>query len=418
VTALAILLLCSQQLAPLVWKAVDARGPDYPKAILALRKHPDGGWKKVSEALTNGRGKKASAVVAIEDRERLVQALEQVNWSKGDVRAYDFGDVPGAFYRLELPRSPVSGAIPVYVDLNMPLAHPQCALVQINWTMVALMEERGIPMSMTAGRDFQSLVLSILADLERRMQVDRSRVFVGGYSRGGNAAWYFGIHWPDRFVGVLPASGYYKSHDKLLGNLEYVGVFAAFGTDRGHRDSNKYTEKTARLLKRRGHKRVELFRNEGRAVDGSIREKSWEWMLATRGTALPRRVRYAMQDDAHGRAYWLEIRKMRAGAKRIPIRILAPGGAVKETVYINDRVSWVDATIGKDNTIVVKTRAVEELVLRLSPELIDFERAVQVRMGGRKHEFRAKPSVNTLIRNYRRDRDPRRLFPAEIVLRP
>jgi len=417
-TAVAVVLLLAQELAPLVWNAVDASPSEYPKAVLALRKHPDGGWKKVARVLEAGRLGAPTGVVAIDDQERLVKALERVRWSVGEVRTYDFGDFPGAFYRLELPRSPAKGPIPVSIDLMLPLQHPEWALVQVNWTMVALMEEKGIPMSMTAGRNFQSLVLSIVADLERRIPVDRSRVFVGGFSRGGNAAWYFGVHWPDRFAGVMPASGYYPVPDKLLGNLDHVGVFAAIGVDRGHRDSNAYTEKTARLLKRRGHPRVGMYRSTSRAVDGSIREEAWKWLLGTRGEALPKRVRYALQDEAHGSAYWIEIRRVVDGGTRRPLRILAPGGATKETVYLNSRVSWVEAEVVAANEVALKTRAVEELVLRLSPGLFDLERPIRVRRGGKTKSYDAKPSVNVLIRSYRRDRDKRRLYPAELKIRP
>ena len=415
--ASALLLLLSQALAPLVWTAVDAPPAEYPKAILAVREHPDGQWRNVARVLAAGRQTPATQVVAIEDKERLARALTRVNWSKGEVRTYDFGDAPGAFYRLELPRSPAKGPIPVHIDLMLPLAHPQWALVQVNWTMVALMEEKGIPMSMTAGRNFQSLVLSIVADLERRMPVDRSRVFVGGFSRGGNAAWYFGIHWPDRFAGVIPASGYYRVPDKLLGNLDHVGVFAAFGVDRGHRDSNRHTEKMARLLKARGHSRVGIYRSDGRAVDGPIRERAWEWMRGTRSVALPKRVRYALQDEAHGSAYWIEIRKVADGGKRKPLRILEPGGTTKETVYLNSRLSWVEAELVGDNEVALKMRAVEEVALRLSPKMFDLSKPIRVRRGAKTTAYDVKPSVNTLIRNYRRDRDQRRLYPAELVIR-
>ena len=37
-TAAAVFLLLAQELAPLVWDAVDAPPAEYPKAILALRK--------------------------------------------------------------------------------------------------------------------------------------------------------------------------------------------------------------------------------------------------------------------------------------------------------------------------------------------------------------------------------------------
>ncbi len=87
-------------------------------------------------------------------------------------------------------------------------------------------------------------------------------------------------------------------------------------------------------------------------------------------------------------------------------------------MYLNSRVSWVDAEVVGANEVLLKTRAVDELVLRLSSGLFDLAKPIRVRTGAKTTAYDAKPSVNTLIRNYRRDRDPRRLYPAEIVIRP
>jgi hypothetical protein len=414
--AAALLLLVSQELAPLVWNAVDAPRPEYGRALVALRKHPDGNWKRVIKVLAAGRPLKARAHAALSDKEQLRAALKRCGWTKGGVRVYDFGDTPGAFYRLDLPRDPVRGRVPVYLDLSLPIAHAGYAHVQPNWEMVSLMEQSGIPMSMTAGREFQSLVLSIVADLERRIPVDRSRIVTGGYSRGGNAAWYFGVHWPDRFSAILPASGYYPIDDKLLGNLDHVAVLAAVGVDRGHRDSNSFTAKLAETLRARKHGRVQIHRSTTRAVDGIFPTRALKWLGTVEGVAHPRRVRYALRDAAHGHAYWVEIRETAPGGSLKPLRILEPGGTVKETVYLNPRVSWVDVEVRDGNHVVVKSRNVKQIVLRLSPELFDFELDLRVRAGSRTRSFAIRPTVNRLVAGYRRDRDARRLYPAEVLL--
>ncbi|MHC4953781.1 MAG: hypothetical protein ACYTGZ_07810 [Planctomycetota bacterium] len=420
-----VALLAAQELAPLVWGAVDASERDYPKALMALRKHPEGNWREVMKVLKEGRVLRVKGHVAIDDPERLKEALKRVRWSNGDVRIYDLGDTPGAFYGLQtspgLADEKLESSkrrIPVYLDLGMPLTNPNWAYVQPNWAMVTLMEQSGIPMSMTAGRNFQSLVLSILADLERRMHVDRARVVAGGFSRGGNATLYFGTHWPDRFAGIITASGYYKVEDRLLNNLRHVAVLAASGADKGHRDSNAFTAKLATALKRRGHSHVDTFRSKGRAIDDPFRDEAWKWIMGNSGVALPRRVRYALRDPAHRGAYWLEITKPRPSEPRETVRILEPGGVVKEEFRLHRRVSWVDAEVRPENQIVVRMGGVDELVIRLSPELVDLAREVNVRVGARTRAHVPKPTVNRLIANYRRDRDPRRLYPAEIVVKP
>ena len=84
--------------------------------------------------------------------------------------------------------------------------------------------------------------------------------------RGGNAALYFGTHWPGLFAGVVPASGYYTVEDEFLANLRGVAVLAAWGTDPGHRDANAYQKALVARLQKAGAD-VTPREQDGRATD-------------------------------------------------------------------------------------------------------------------------------------------------------
>jgi len=416
-------LLIAQALAPLVHAAVDAPEERYPAALAALRRHPDGGnWKKVAEILRAPRQQDVRDRGAITDPAELKKVLARFPWSRGEVRTYALGDDARAFYHL-VARAGEGDTVGVYLDLGLGLGQlaeppPGWAYVQPNWPMVAEMESAGIPMSMTAGRDFQSLVLSILGDLDRHVPVDRRRVYVGGYSRGGNSAWYFGVHWPDRFTGIIPVSGYYSIGDDFLAHLDSVRVLAGVGTDAGHKDSNAKTRSMALLLKRRDHGAVEIFEADGRAANAALAKRAWEWMGEGRGEgeeSLPSRVRYVTDDPAHTTAYWVTIEEVKSTGGRRPLRILEPGGNSKEVVYLHRRGASVDAKWEERNRFVLKTSNVKRLVLHLSPEQVDFDRDVEVKLEGKTIRLRAEPTVNRLVANFRRSR---RIFPADLELTP
>jgi len=422
---MAVLLLLAQQLAPLVWDAVDAPQAEYAQALLAVRRHPDGAsWKKVAEVLRKGRTHTIRDRPAITDPVQLKKVLDGFGWRKGEVRAYPLGGDAPAFYHLIAPPRAGSARVPVYLDLGIGLGQLQrppagWAYVQPNWPMIAVMEQAGIPVSMVAGREFQSLVLSILVDLERRIPVDHGRLYIGGYSRGGNSAWYLGIHWPDRFAGIIAASGYYPIDEKFLHNLDHVRVLAAVGKDQRHKDSNAFTKRTAESLRRKRHTKTQILVSDGRAIDESFVKRAWAWMdEGEASVALPSRVRYSMDDAAHRGAYWITIREVKKTGGRRPLRILEPGGTAKETVHLNRKPASVDARITARNRIVLATSNVRELVIHLASESFDFDRDIEVRIGAATRVLRAKPAVNRLIANYRRHRDPRRLYPADLVIRP
>ncbi len=410
-------LLAPPELDDLVWKAVDAPPAQVPAATKALRGHPAATWQSVQKILAQGPSAPGRAFQAAQNLAQCRSVFRLAKWERGDVKIHNLGAHPEYWYALRPPTDARRGSTraPVLIDLGAALhrttpAH--WAAVAPNWTMIQAAEAEGIPMSMTAGPGFQSLLLSIVADLERRCRIDRDRVFLTGYSRAGNATWYFGLHWPDRWAGIVPVSGYYPFERVLAPNLATVPVFAVHGADRMHRAANTWTRKAARLIK------AELLSSPGRGVDDPYPEKSWAWMEEKRRDPLPKRVRYAMFDPRHREAYWMRIEKVRKTGGRRAITILATGGVVQERVFVNRRVASVDARITDDNGITVTTQNIAVVKLYLSSARFDLKKPIRIRLGARSIVHTPKPSIATLLRHYRHHRDHRRLFPAEITLEP
>ena len=171
-------------------------------------------------------------------------------------------------------------------------------MVQPNWSMIASMETAGIPMSLVAGANFEALMISILADLERRFSVDRNRTYLAGYSRAGNSTLYFGLHWPDRWAGIVVAAGYYNPPEPVFDNLANLAVLAAYGKDKQHRAANEFT---ARL---KGPK-VATLACQPRAIDDPFEQRAWRWMAQQKRDPHPKTVRYTLHNPQHSGAYWI-----------------------------------------------------------------------------------------------------------------
>ena len=407
-----------------VWAAADAIQKDYPATLRELEAHPRADWRKVWRILAAGREYLAKAPKPlIDDADALRARFVQAGFKRRGVRRHDLGPDASYWYGYRLPEGNDGGTpVPVYLGLNSgSLERPApagWALVVLNWNMITAAQTAKIPMSMTAGRAFQSYLLSVIADLERRFNVDRDRIFLGGYSRAGNSAWYHGVHWPDLWAGILPVSGYYKTDAAMWDNLRNTAIFAAHGGDRMHRAANDFTARLARKLKGREGFTVELLKAKGRGVDPPFWTKAWAWMGDRKRDPLPPKVRYALFDAAHRGAFWLEIVKVKSTGGVQVLSILAPGGVVTERVPIHRKGAWVEAEITGRNEIDIRANNVAALKLHLSPERFDLDRPVTVRVGRRSREHTPEPSIATLMASFRRDRDRRRLFPAEILVRP
>lgn len=408
-------------LSTLVFEAVDTGPADADAALAALVRHPEANWRSVAEVLAAGRTHDPDFRPAppVTDAEAFRTYFAKFPWEPGRVRAYPIGDDYPYFYSIRLPAG-YDGKQPLPVLLNLGLGRfegpPPAGLlaVELNPLIPSSLSLGEAPLSMTAGTAGQSVILSVIADLERHVNVDRDRVFLGGYSRFGNATWYLGLHRPDLFAGIVPASGYYAVEDALLENLLPVPVLALAGDDRFHRAANEYTVKTAKKLERKGHSDVTLVESEGKAVAQEVVPRICEWIGERRRDPRPAEVSFTLFDPRDAGAFWVRIDEVeKTGGTRT---VVIQGG--DERFEVHRRPASVTATNLGENRVRLRVRNVAALRLLLSPETFDLTAPVTVEIGGRTRKLDPEPSIETLVRNFRRDRDRRRLYPAVLSVRP
>lgn len=411
-----------RRLPGLVWAAVDAPEADAPRALRDLEEVPGVSWSGVAEILRAGRGPNllAKPEPPCTDPEAFAAYWERFPWAVGEVRRYDLGSDARYWYSVELPEGyDGTREVPVWFDFGLfsEGAPPGFARVRLNELVPGSLSLGPARVSMTAGYAVQSMVLSVVADLERRFRADRDRVFCGGFSRFGNMTWFEGLHAPDLWAGIVPAAGYLEFEDALLPNLRHVAVLAAWGTDPGHKAANQCTSRAAGRLAAAKHPDVTTHAGGGRAIDG-LGDVFLRWVAERRRVPLPLEFTYVLTDPRQRGAYWAEITAVKSTGNLRTVVIGAPGDDGAERFAVNTRPASVAVQVTAPDAVVVRATNVAELRLFLSPDLFDLTKPLRVTCGGRTTPVAPAPSVATLIANFRRNGDPRRLFPAEITIRP
>ncbi|MBD3163289.1 MAG: hypothetical protein GF328_14400, partial [Candidatus Latescibacteria bacterium] len=153
--------------------------------------------------------------------------------------------------------------------------------------------------------------LSALAWLKRSYNVDDSRVFVHGGSRGGHASWDLACSYPDLFAGAVPVSGILPDrHFRYLPSLRHVAVLSM----QGLRDSKNLVENFRAAVKRlQGWEYDVTVREDPEA--GHFFPVDWDevaaWMEKRRRPDHPAELVVAATRDAKGRAFWVGLRDLR-----------------------------------------------------------------------------------------------------------
>jgi transglutaminase-like putative cysteine protease/predicted esterase len=228
----------------------------------------------------------------------------------------------------------------------------------------------------------------LIADMVSQRGVDPNRVYLIGYSAGGDGVYQLAPRMADRFAAATMCAGHPNSvTPEGLRNLPFFLYMG--GEDSAYNRNMVVREFSAKMdvlqaADPEGYPhRLTVYPGLAHNMQGREAEVLPR-MVPLRRTAWPKRVVWKENDDfAHPQFYWLERAATATSA---------------EQVY----AARVDG-----QTIVIETPGTGSLALRLSDALVDLDRPVRVLAAGRTiFEGKVQRSLGAVIKSLQERKDP------------
>lgn len=251
-------------------------------------------------------------------------------------------------------------------------------------------------------------VLAAIRDARKRFVIDSDRVYLSGQGMGADATFDVAMAHPDLFAGAAPISGLSRYFTKYYWqNAERVPFYVVNGElDRAARSVN--AGDLSQMMKH-GHD-VMFCEYVGRGYEYYHEELAnvLAWMGRLRRAADPKDVEARVLRTSDDRFYWVK-------AEGIPRSALLADVA-SQTPKAQIRPMALSAGINEGNTIRLGSAATR-YVLRLNAGLIDLDKRVEVKIGGRRvfNDFLV-PETAALLDDLAENGDRQRLYPVRLVV--
>ena len=238
----------------------------------------------------------------------------------------------------------------------------------------------------------ETMVDSLLKEVQRKYNVDPERVYLSGLSNGGTGTFDYASLWPHRWSAAVVAMGAglfgftEPGGDRpFVSNVVHVPmlflhgkrdqVIAVAATTRTV-DSLRaqHADVAMKIFPEREHEIVPGSGDDGATVDFFQHHES---------RAIPKKIDFSAATTVHARNYWIEILE-----KESP----AAGDALKDDASIPDAVrarlgslvrAEVRGSIDDDNTIRLDVQHVRRLRLLLRPDLFKTAANITVKLNGK-----------------------------------
>lgn len=228
--------------------------------------------------------------------------------------------------------------------------------------------------------------------------VDRDRVYLMGYSAGGDGVYQVAPRMADRFAAASMMAGHPNESSPLgLRNLPFaLHVGANDSAYNRNTVAREYGDKLDELRKGDplGYEHlVEIHPGRGHWMNRED-ASAVPWMARFRRDPTPKKVVWNQDDVTHDRFYWLAVPPGRARAR-----------------------STVIASVEGQEIKIEKAEGVDELIIRLDDRLLDLDKPVKVTSGGKAlFEGVAPRTISTLEETLNGPGDPKLAFPAEVAV--
>ena len=241
---------------------------------------------------------------------------------------------------------------------------------------------------------FQRLIQNLIAFED----VDPNRVYIMGYSAGGDGTYQLAPRMADRLAAAAMMAGHPNEASPL--GLRNIGFTIHMGGKDAAYNRNKvaaaWGTQLANLQKEDpgGYRHlVKIYPNKGHWMD---REDAVAipWMAKFRRNPFPDRVVWRQDDVTHNRFYWLAVDD---DNKR--------------------KGSVVEASVKKQQIEIKKLQGIEQLIFRANDQLVDLDQPVTVTFNGQQLFHGTLQRTVAMISKTLVERgDPASIFSAEVAV--
>jgi len=310
----------------------------------------------------------------------------------------------GDFANLVLPPDYTPDrAWPLVIDLGARTLPVPPATVQVRVRLMAH------PQADRHALAAEGLVLSLLARTLELVHVDVTRVFLRSMGDVYTPlAWYIALHNPDRFAGFVAAQGSWREAVRLAPNSLLFSI-CAIQKRKGDSVLTRFMGKDPRFAVRHRVLRAPASPRD----DKKLLPPLFEWSAATLRPANPASLTVVSDREASTRAYWVRVVAKHRSIRRGTIsrvwshKSMSTPGSLEARIDQNDR-----------NLIRVTTRRVNTFEIWVDPAMFDVDRPLRVAINGGApvaslidHNL----SIDTLLEDYARRRDPQLLYQARFA---
>ena len=228
--------------------------------------------------------------------------------------------------------------------------------------------------------------------------VDPNRVYLMGYSAGGDGTYQVAPRMADRLAAAAMMAGHPNDASPL--SLRNIGFTIHMGGKDSAYNRNKvaasWGTQLAALRKQdpRGYAHlVKIYPNKGHWMDRED-AAAIPWMSDFKRNPLPRKIIWKQDDVTHDRFYWLAV----DGKNR-------------------RRGSLVEVSLDEQEIKIVKLQGIEQLVLRVNDQMINLDQPLVVSVQGKEvFNGAVNRTIAVIAKTLMERSDPTSIFSAEVIV--
>ncbi len=252
------------------------------------------------------------------------------------------------------------------------------------------------------------IILDCYRDACRKFSIDTDRVFLSGHSMGGDAAWDLGLAHPDLWAGVIPITAQgkkYCQHYTL--NAKHVPLYFVGG----ELDGDKMFENAPildRYLTRSGFDvTVVEYRGRGHEHFQDEIQRLFEWMGLHRRNFFPEDFTAVTMRPWDRFFWWAEVDGLPSRVTILPHQFPAR----------NPRPMQIHGTVNVRNNRLRVTTGSKFVTLWLTPEMIDFNRRIELQINSRRtSDDYLEPDIETILEDVRLRADRQHPFWVRLAM--